>query len=337
MNRFNNYLTLLFLCCGFFCFISCNNKANASTDDSQEPAKITAVSQNGFLSVKGTSLVNEKGQPVMLRGVSFGWHNWWPRFYNEKTVTWLKEDWKVNVVRAAVGVLNEAQDNSYLHKPQAAWDCLYAVVEAAIKNDIYVIIDWHSHDIHTDKAIDFFKIVAEKYKDYPHIIYEIFNEPVQPWSEVKAYSEAVIAAIRAIDRKNIILIGTPTWSQDVDVAANDPVTGYDNLMYSLHFYAATHKQFLRNKAKTALQKGLPLFVSECAAMEASGNGPIDVQEWQTWVKFMKDNGISWITWSIADKNETCSMIKNTSSPISGWTKNDLKEWGQMVREEFQKQ
>ena len=293
-----------------------------------------SVSQHGFLSVKGTALVNQYGNEVQLRGVSFGWHNWWPRFYTKNTVNWLKEDWKCSVVRAAIGV---EPAGAYITNPTSALNCLYAVVDAAIENDIYVIIDWHSHSIKLNEAKEFFQLVAEKYKDYPNIIYEIFNEPEGiTWTNVKAYSEEVIATIRAIDTKNIILVGTPSWSQDVDVAANNPITGYDNLMYVLHFYATSHGQPLRNKADIALQKGLPIIVSECAGMEASGDGPVNIYAWQAWVLWMNENNISWLAWSIADKNETCSMIKNTSSPVSGWADSDLKEWGQIVREELRK-
>ena len=292
------------------------------------------VSQNGFLSVKGTALVNQQGQEVALHGVSFGWHNWWPRFYNENTVSWLKNDWKCSVVRAAIGV---EPDGAYINNPQTALNCLYAVVDAAIKNDMYVIIDWHSHGIKLTEAKAFFELVAGKYKDYPNIIYEIFNEPQNlGWTAIKSYSEELIQTIRSIDHRNIILIGTPNWSQDVDVAANNPVTGYDNLMYVLHFYANTHGQSLRNKANNALQKGLPLFVSECAGMEATGDGPVSIPEWLAWVRWMSEHNISWAAWSVSDKNETCSMIKNSSSPVSGWADSDLKEWGQIVRTELKK-
>ena len=293
-----------------------------------------SVSQNGFLSVRGTALVNQQGKEVVLRGVSFGWHNWWPRFYNENTVGWLKEDWKCSVVRASIGV---EPDGAYLSRPETALNCLYAVVNAAIENDMYVMIDWHSHSIKLNEAKAFFELVAGKYKDYPNIIYEIFNEPQNlGWPAIKSYSEELIKTIRSIDSKNIILVGTPNWSQDVDVAANNPITGYDNLMYSLHFYAATHGQYLRDKANVALQKGLPIFVSECAGMESSGNGPINHQQWQAWLQWMKGRQISWVAWSVSDKDETCSMIKNTSSPVSGWQNSDLKEWGQIVRTELRK-
>ena len=323
MKRLVINLFLLILCCGSACF--CNYPAREQGG---------SVSRNGFLSIKGTSIVNQDGKEVVLHGVSFGWHNWWPRFYNEHTVAWLKDDWKCDVVRAAIGV---EPGGAYLNNPQFALHCLYAVVDAAIKNDMYVIIDWHSHGIQLEEAKKFFELVAGKYKDYPNVIYEIFNEPQHiGWASIKAYSEEVIKTIRSIDGKNIILIGVPTWSQDVDVAANNPVTGYDNLMYLLHFYAATHGQFLRNKANVALGKGFPVFVSECAGMESSGDGPINMQAWQTWLQWMDSHQISWIAWAVSDKSETCSMIKSTSSPVSGWKDSDLKEWGQVVREELRK-
>jgi len=294
----------------------------------------SSVSQNGALSVKGILLVNEEEQPVILRGVSFGWHNWWPRFYNANTVAWLKEDWKCDMVRAAIGV---EPDSAFIKDPVFALERLFTVVDAAIENDMYVIIDWHAHGIQLEKAIGFFQLVAGKYKDYPNIIYEIFNEPVRDsWEDVKAYSEEVIKTIREIDEKNVILIGSPHWDQDVHIAADNPITGYDNLMYTLHFYAATHKQWLRDRADYALNKGLPLFVSECAGMEASGDGPIDHKSWQEWIDWMDGNLISWAAWSIADKNESCSMIKDTSSPDYGWTEDDLKEWGKIVRTELRK-
>ncbi|MDR2145724.1 MAG: glycoside hydrolase family 5 protein, partial [Tannerella sp.] len=267
--------TLLVVFCLSFSLLYASTKEEALINGN-------SVSQSGFLSVEGLSLVNEKGQPVILRGVSFGWHNWWPRFYNANTVAWLKEDWKADVVRAAMGV---GPEDDYIKNPEHTLKLLYTVVDAAIENDMYVIVDWHSHRIHLEEAKDFFKQVAGKYKDYPNIIYEIFNEPVRDsWDDVKAYSEEVIKTIREIDGKNIILVGSPHWDQDIDIAAADPIKGYDNLMYSLHFYAATHKQYLRDKANVALQKGLPLFVSEYGGMEASGNGPIDKESWQEWLQ-----------------------------------------------------
>ena len=291
------------------------------------------VSKHGQLKVKDGCLVDKNEQPVVLRGTSFGWSNWYGQFYNEQAVDCLVSDWKCTVVRAAMGV---EPKGAYLSNPQLHTELTINVIEAAIKNDIYVIIDWHSHGIRTQEAVAFFKEMAAQYGKYPNIIYEIFNEPVrQSWEEIKAYSEAVIQAIREVDENNIILVGSPHWDQDVHIAADSPITGYTNLMYTLHFYAGTHKESLRARGDYALSKGLPLFVSECAAMEASGDGPLDIESWNDWRDWMEANKLSWACWSLSSKNETCSMIKDDSvNPAGPWSDDDLKEWGKRVREEL---
>jgi endoglucanase len=292
------------------------------------------VKENGRLKVKGTQLVNEKGNPVQLRGMSYGWHNWWPRFYNAGTVQWLKKDWGCNVVRAAMGV---EPDGGYLKAPDWSKDKIKAVIDAAIKEDIYVIVDWHSHNIRQEEAKQFFTEIATKYGKEPHIIYEIFNEPErQSWAEVKAYSIELIKTIRAIDPDNIILIGSPHWDQDVHLVADDPIKGYENLMYSLHFYAGTHKQQLRERGDYALKKGLPLFISESAGMEATGNGPLNETEWNEWITWAEKNKISWITWSVSDKDETCSVLLPTAASEGNWQTKDLKLSGLKARELIRK-
>jgi endoglucanase len=292
------------------------------------------VKEHGQLSVKGVYLTNEHGKTVMLQGISYGWHNWWPRFYNKEAVKWLAEDWNCDVVRAAMGV---GPKKSYLDEPEWSQGLIETVVDGAIENDIYVIIDFHSHQIELEAAKKFFKAMAEKYGKYPHVIYEIFNEPVNDsWSAIKEYSIEVIKVIREIDPDNIILVGSPHWDQDVHIAADNPIQGFDNLMYTLHFYADTHKQSLRDRGNYALQKGLPLFVSESAGMAANGNGAINYDEWQKWIAWMKENQISWITWSIADKDETCSMLLPQADSKGNWSETSLKESGIKTRELLRK-
>ena len=179
--------------------------------------------------------------------------------------------------------------------------------------------------------------MATRYKGVPNVIYEIFNEPVEDsWEAVKAYSEEVIKAIRTVEPDAVILVGCPHWDQDIHLAADDPIKGQKNLMYTLHFYAATHGQWLRDRADYALGKGLPLFVSECAGMEASGDGPINPEEWGRWVDWMDQRAISWAAWSISDKDETCSMLLPKASSEGHWQEDDVKEWGHIVRAELKK-
>ncbi|SNR34167.1 glycoside hydrolase family 5 protein [Flavobacterium sp. ov086] len=293
------------------------------------------VKHHGQLRVLGTQLVDKENNPVVLRGMSFGWHSMWSRFYNEKAVSWLKKDFNCNVVRAAMGV--ELGEWAYLKEPQFSKEKIEAVVNGAIKSDIYVIIDWHSHDINLDEAKAFFAEMSKKYSKYPNIIYEVFNEPdYESWSEVKAYAEEVIKVIRQNDPNNIILVGSPHWDQDVNLAAEDPIRGYDNIMYTMHFYAATHGKELRDRTDDAIKSGLPIFVSESAGMEASGDGPLNIKAWQEYIDWMEARKLSWITWSVSDKDETCSILKKSAKSEGKWKDEDLKESGIKVREFLRK-
>ena len=182
------------------------------------------------------------------------------------------------------------------------------------------------------KRRQFFTEMATTYGSYPNVIYEIFNEPdYETWNEVKAYSTEIISTIRKIDPDNIILVGNPHWDQDINTVADDPLTGFTNIMYTVHFYAATHKQELRDRCDYALKKGIPIFISESAGMEASGNGPINDEEWNKWIDWAEKNQISWITWSVSDKDETCSVLRSTAGSNGNWETKDLKESGIKAR------
>ncbi|HEX9973847.1 MAG TPA: cellulase family glycosylhydrolase [bacterium] len=287
----------------------------------------------GQLKVEGNQIVNQKGDSVALRGMSLFWSQWIGKYYNYDCVKWLRDDWKCTVVRAAMAV----ESGGYLSNPAAEMQKVKTVIDACIDLGIYVIIDWHDHNAHKHQAeaITFFKQIATLYGNKPNIIYEIYNEPEQvSWANViKPYSEAVIREIRSIDADNIIIVGTPTWSQDVDVAATNPLN-FENIAYALHFYAATHKQYLRNKALTALNKGLALFVSEYGTCESTGTGIIDYIELGKWYAFMDEHKLSWCNWSIADKNETSAALKSGASATGNWPSSDLSTSGALVREKI---
>jgi endoglucanase len=292
------------------------------------------VKEHGKLSVKGVNLVDQNNEVIMLQGVSYGWHNFHPRFYNKESVKWLRDDWACSVIRAAMGI---EPAKGYLELPDWSKEKIEAVVNSAIENDVYVIIDWHCHHIQLDAAKSFFIEMAKKYGKYPHVIWEIYNEPERDtWAQVKAYSIELIKTIREIDPDNIILVGNTHWDQDVHLVADDPLVGFSNIMYTLHFYADTHKQSLRDRGDYALKKGIPLFVSESAGMSANGNGPLNYEEWQKWIDWMYSKKISWVTWSVSDKNETCSMLMPSAASEGNWAKDDLRESGQKTRELLRK-
>lgn len=298
------------------------------------------------LRVEGTALMNASGDTVELKGMSFGWNVLWPRFYNAEAVKHVVKDWDAELVRAAIGVEiddDECRVQNYLKDPDFGKQCACTIVDAAIENGVYVLVDWHAHSLHTEAAVEFFTYMATKYKGVPNVIYEIWNEPSYKdhinqidytWAEIKEYSEIVIAAIRAVEPDAVIVVGTPRWSQNVDDAANDPIEGYDNLMYTLHFYAGTHKEWLREKGDYAISKGLALFVTECGGMNADGQGPIDVESTEAWLEWMDENDISYAFWSISDKEETCSMLLPSAPSEGPWTDTDLRPWGRFVKEQL---
>ena len=221
---------------------------------------------------------------------------------------------------------------NYIENPEFALKCMNKVIKAAIKNDLYIIIDWHTYYPQKEEAKAFFSMMAQKYGKYPHIIYEIYNEPMEDsWESVKEYATDIISEIRKYDPDNIILVGSPHWDQDLHLVAESPLKGFNNIMYTLHFYAATHKQELRDRAEAAWEKGIPIFVSECAGMECTGDGPLDIPEWTRWVEWLESKKISWVNWSISDKNETCSMILPRANKNGGWDESLIKPAGRQSR------
>jgi len=287
----------------------------------------------GRLQVAGNQIVDQNGKPVALHGMSLFWSQWMGKYYTPDCIKWLRDDWHCTVIRAALGVTPAG----YLENPEVELKKMYTVIDACLDLGIYVIVDWHDHNAHNHQqaAITFFKDIATKYGSHPNIIYEIYNEPEKiSWTEViKPYAESVIKSIRSKHSYNLILVGTPTWSQDVDIASQDPLL-FDNIAYTLHFYASTHGQYLRDKATIALQNRAAIFVSEFGTCEYTGTGLINRIELDNWFNFMQKNQISWCNWSIADKNETSAALIPGASPEGGWTDIDLSRSGLIIRNQI---
>ncbi|MBN2273628.1 MAG: glycoside hydrolase family 5 protein [Bacteroidales bacterium] len=292
------------------------------------------VEQHGLLRVQGNRILDRNNDTVCLAGISFFWSNigWGGiRFYNTGVVNYLADEWKVPVIRVSMGV--EA-NGGYIQNPSSQKTLITEMIDAAIDAGIYILVDWHSHtaENYQEEAQAFFGELARLYGDHDNIIYEIYNEPLQvSWSTViKPYCEAVIDSIRAYDADNMIIAGTPNWSQFVDEAAGDPIAD-TNIAYSLHFYAATHKQWLRDRATTALNKNVALFITEWGSCESSGNGIIDQASVDAWMDFCRVNKISHLNWALNDKLETASILKSGAPVTGGWTEDNLTASGKLVR------
>lgn len=315
--------------------LSCSNAQDMVNviNNEEDTVNLTPVEKHGQLKIKGRSMLNAKDEPVQLKGMSLFWSQWEAEFYNHETVKSLYENWNISVVRAAMAI----EHGGYLENPQEEKQKVMEVIDAAINLGIYVIIDWHDHhaENHLEEAKVFFGEIAQKYGDYPNIIYETYNEPLDvSWSEVlKPYHAEVIAEIRKYDTNNIIVCGTPTWSQRVDDAAADPLEG-DNIAYTLHYYAGTHRQELRDITLRALNKNLPIFVTEFGTTPANGDGFVDETEAKLWWDFLDTNHISWCNWSITDKDEASAAVKPGTFPSELHKDSVLTESGKLVKSQL---
>lgn len=297
---------------------------------------VKKYSESGALHVEGTRLTDSMGQLIQLRGTSTHGLAWFPQYVNQEFFLELSREWNVNVVRLA---MYTAENGGYCTdgNKEELKQLVKDGIDYATEADLYVIVDWHilsDGNPHTYKAEakKFFEEISGEFADYENIIYEICNEPNGnvSWADVKAYAEEIIPIIRANDEDAVIIVGTPTWSQDVDKAAADPITGYDNIMYALHFYAATHTDWLRDRMVNALNAGLPVFVSEFGTCDASGSGGIDYEQSDAWIEKMDEYGVSYVTWNLSNKGETSAIFQPGCYKKSGFTEEDFSENGKWI-------
>jgi endoglucanase len=300
----------------------------------------TPVELHGQLHVSGTELRDASDAKVQLKGVSSMWLNWEDDGYAESLtgLKWLRNNWHLSVIRAAMGV---EPDGAYLSDPVKAKQQVEQIVDNAIAAGVYVLIDWHDHNAldHQAQSVAFFSEIASKYAGIPNVLYEPFNEPLNlNWStQLKPYHESVVAAIRAVDPLNVIVLGTPNWSQDVDKAAQDPVAG-DNLMYTLHFYACDHGPYLVTKGNIALSKGLALFVTEWGPTKADGglDGNVCLDKAQPWLDWLKLHGIGWTAWKFDNCTPDATCFLSVDAPVDGgWTSQYLHGEGLYLRARMQ--
>lgn len=297
---------------------------------------IAAPSVSGALHVEGTKLKGSNGETVQLRGISTHGMAWFPDYINGECFAQLHNEWKANVIRLAMytaeaGGYCTDGDKEYLK------GLVRDGVQYAAEQDMYVIIDWHilsdnDPNIHLEEAKAFFAEISAEYADANHVLYEICNEPNggTAWEDIKSYAQEIIPVIRQNDKEAVIIVGTPNWSQFVDQAAADPITGYENLMYTLHFYAAAHKEDLRSRMAAAIDAGLPVFVTEYGICDASGNGVIDIEQADQWVELMDRYEVSYVAWNLSNKDESSAILLSSCTKTSGFTEEDLSEAGKWL-------
>lgn len=295
-----------------------------------------------MLRVDGAKLVDDNGDPVQLRGISTHGIAWYPEYVNRDCFCELKYKWGIDVIRLAMytaekGGYCTGGDRGKLKK------LIKLGVRYATELGLYVIIDWHilsdgNPNLYLEEAKEFFDEMSGTFAHHANVIYEICNEPngVVAWGDIKRYAEQVCATIRRHDKTSIILVGTPNWSQGIKEVAKDPIVGFDNVMYTLHFYATTHGETLRQEMIDAVSEKCPVFVSEFSICEANGNGTINLEQAKKWMDVLNQYKVSYVAWNLSNKAETAALLANNCHKLSGFSRGDLSESGKWLFSMLQK-
>ena len=288
--------------------------------EKQEETKVTKnnfVSYNGKLKVSGTNLVNQYGEKIQLKGVSSHGIQWFGNLVTNENLDILKNNWNSNVFRIAMYTV----DGGYINN-KSILNVVEQKMQMAINHDMYVIVDWHilndgNPNTYINESKSFFEYMSKKYANVPNVIFEICNEPnggVNWNNDIKPYADQVTGVIRKYSDA-VVLVGTGTWSQDILDPVNNKLS-YSNVMYDVHFYAGTHTDWLRNRVNEAYSKGLPIFISEWGTSDASGNGGVYLDESQKWIDFLNSKNISFINWSLTNKNESSALLKSGCTTLT---------------------
>ncbi len=292
------------------------------------------VSHFGKLVACGANICGEKtgSTPIQLKGPSFFWSTGSPAaLFSPVTVDWFVSNFDIGIIRAPMairyykensGPISVTDGNTgvtsygYLSKDQAGATGAYKagqkaliklIVDQAIQDDIYVIVDWHSHNASSEvsEAANFFKEMATEYKGVPNIIWEIYNEPVSDnASKINDYAKSVVGAIRGTGNENLVIVGTNWYSSKPSEQESQGLHNtYSNIAYTLHFYTGEdgHDSYLNNKAKSN-----PTFVTEWGATGASGDGAI--KNFSSFISWMDQNKVSGCMWFAGNDGQSSAMF-----------------------------
>ncbi len=321
-------------------FISCTLMFANSI---QAKYEFNGPNENGKLSVKKTRIINEHNEPVKLRGISMHGLNYFDQYINQDLFNEFSNEWEANLVRLPMYVSGY---NGYCEEDSSQDELKSLIkngIDYATNANMYVIVDWHAlyeenENDFLDDAIAFFDEISSEYNDHNNIIYEIYNEPypTRTWKDIKSYALKVIPVIRKNDPDAIIVVGTQDYSDRPDCVIGNEIEGFDNIMYSFHYYASSHNDIDKTHVLTALAAGIPIFITECGITERDGSSSIDYAAAKEWLQFTNTNHLNYTIWNFSNKDELSAMVRNKCTKTYGFSYNDLSESGKWVKTYFTK-
>jgi aryl-phospho-beta-D-glucosidase BglC (GH1 family) len=293
-------------------------------------------SDHGKLSVVGPDLVDENGEKFQLIGISTHGLQWFGQYVNFTTIDALHNEFGINVLRLSLYTSEGGYCESEGTRKENLYQTVCEGIRIATELDMYVIVDWHmvgAEDpndknplYYKDEAIEFFGRITAEFKDYNNILYEIMNEPCgeTTWEHCRTYANQVIPVIRQ-NTDAIVLVGNPHWSANLNAVMQKPLTGYENIMYTYHFYAADHSQTYQ--VQNAYDKGFPVFISEHGGMNSAGDGEMNISHLENWYRILDARNISYVAWNLSNSKGSASILKHGTPEMDNFSDEVLKEWG----------
>jgi len=324
-------------------FLSCKGDMLMKAGDSTNNivSSNSAFHLNGRLKVVGTQLSNESGQAIQLRGMSTHGLQYRGNCYNNTSLNLLMRDWGADILRISMYI----QEGGYESNPVYYTNFVDSLVNKCYSEGIYALIDWHmlhpgDPNHNTELAKVFFQHVSQKHASKGNVLYEICNEPndsegVVTWPMIKNYANQIIPIIRANDPNSVIIVGTPESASRPDLVVGNALA-YNNLMYTMHFYAAdswqtNHQGRRMGYVSKAIAGGIPVFVTEFGTQDGWGDGANDFAMSARWLKFLAERKISWCNWNYSDSPLSGAVWKTGTCPNGPWTDANLKESGLWIR------
>ncbi|MBO0608641.1 cellulase family glycosylhydrolase [Myceligenerans salitolerans] len=309
------------------------------TPTEPEPDPGTPVAANGQLHVCGVNLCNEDGTRIQLRGMSTHGTQWYSQCVNDESLDTLAYDWNADVVRISTYV----QEGGYETDPERFTDLVHRYIDMLTARGMYAIVDWHMLEpgdphVNLERAKTFFTAVAERHSGKNNIIYEVANEPHGvSWQTIKSYHEEIVPVIRAQDPDAVVLLGTRGWSSlgesegsDESEVVNDPVDA-SNVMYTFHFYAATHRDDYLGTLSRAADR-IPMFITEFGTQNSAGEGANDFAMAQRYLDLAASKKISWVNWNFSDDHRSGAVLTPGSCAAGTYGTGNLKEAGLWIRD-----
>lgn len=300
-----------------------------------ELEKDSPLKKHGALRLDGQTIVDKNGEKFQIQGISTHSISAFPEYINSNVFKFIKNNLNCNTIRLCVYTV---EDEGYTTDLFPKID---EGIEFATEQGMYVILDWHTlkdanPNINKESAKEFFSRMVERYKDYENIIYEICNEPngATTWDDVREYALEIIPIIRDCNPNSLIIVGTPNYCKNLEEVVESPITEYDNLLYSFHFYASSHKQSMREKLDSAYIDSLPVIVSEYGLSEYTGTGNLDEEEADNWIEYLRERNIGYICWSFCNKDESSALLKPEEMNIDEITEENLSRAGIWIKNKY---